>query len=611
VIKIKYSFITLLLAIAITQATGQEKPTWRFTILAGISDTTANYYGGFSNASNLILEQIDIVNARFNNPGVFDGIFQFEVDSIYEFSGNPYNQVFKPHPNHSFRVIYDGFPTQGGGWFGDYNAIYGAWPVDYFGGTFGDYATDGSVHEFGHARGAIDLYALSVDAENNPINNSAYQPETSIMTYPYDIRVWDRHTISIVNYVTDDPSPPISYITESFPDTIGVKVNFSNRNPVPNAKIRMFPVYWYSDSVNSTSLPSKFTDSTGHYFFTINPFVPNNCNFPWCIKYCNFLVSVEHDETVLFQWMPLTKVQNFYFEYPESTFCLTFTIELPRITVTSPNGGEEWQVGSNHNITWSSHGTSGNVRIDYSTNNGSSWTEEVANTTDDGSYSWTIPGTPSDNCRVRVRDTDGSLSDISNSSFTISPIPSITIITPNGDEDWKIDSTYDITWISNSTSGDVRIEYSTDNGSSWSEVIASMPNTGVYSWTIPDSHSDSCLVLICDTAGVAADTSDALFTISPSSAVPFSKSPKIYSMRVKAVTAVKKFEIEYDLPERTDLIFGIYDIKGTKIKEISEERNAGAYSIEVDMSNNPAGVYFIRMEVNDGKFTQTRKFLLM
>ena len=37
------------------------------------------------------------------------------------------------------------------------------------------------------------------------------------------------------------------------------------------------------------------------------------------------------------------------------------------ITVTSPNGGESWTVGTSHNITWTSTGTVGNVNIDYST----------------------------------------------------------------------------------------------------------------------------------------------------------------------------------------------------------------------------------------------------
>ena len=93
---------------------------------------------------------------------------------------------------------------------------------------------------------------------------------------------------------------------------------------------------------------------------------------------------------------------------------------LPYIAVTSPNGGENWLVGSSHNITWTSSGNSGNVKIEYSTNNGTNWTSIIASTPDDGSYTWTIPNAPSTSCLVRVSDTDGSPVDVSNSVFTIS-----------------------------------------------------------------------------------------------------------------------------------------------------------------------------------------------
>jgi hypothetical protein len=104
-----------------------------------------------------------------------------------------------------------------------------------------------------------------------------------------------------------------------------------------------------------------------------------------------------------------------------SGWSATYTSGTPSayIIVNSPNGGENWLVGSSHNITWTSSGTSGTVRIEYSTNSGSSWTSIIASTPDDGSQSWTIPNTPSTSCLVRVSDTDGNPVDVSNSVFTI------------------------------------------------------------------------------------------------------------------------------------------------------------------------------------------------
>ena len=91
------------------------------------------------------------------------------------------------------------------------------------------------------------------------------------------------------------------------------------------------------------------------------------------------------------------------------------------IIVVKPNGGEKWQVGSQHNITWSSQNLSNPVKIEYSIDNGSNYTTIVASTSNDGSHSWTIPNKPSTNCLVRVSDaTDGNPSDVSNAVFTIS-----------------------------------------------------------------------------------------------------------------------------------------------------------------------------------------------
>jgi YD repeat-containing protein len=45
----------------------------------------------------------------------------------------------------------------------------------------------------------------------------------------------------------------------------------------------------------------------------------------------------------------------------------------PSITITSPNGGENWGYGTIQNITWTSTGIVGNVNIEYSTDNGSNY----------------------------------------------------------------------------------------------------------------------------------------------------------------------------------------------------------------------------------------------
>jgi len=46
-----------------------------------------------------------------------------------------------------------------------------------------------------------------------------------------------------------------------------------------------------------------------------------------------------------------------------------------------------------------------------------------------------------------------------------------------------------ITWASEGISGNVLIEYSTDNGTSWTDIIAGTPDVGFSTWPIPDIYS--------------------------------------------------------------------------------------------------------------------------
>ena len=96
----------------------------------------------------------------------------------------------------------------------------------------------------------------------------------------------------------------------------------------------------------------------------------------------------------------------------------------PAITVTSPNGGENWKVGNNQIVTWTSSGTtSGNVKIEYSIDAGSTWSEIISSTPDNDSYPWTIPQKddfPSNQCLIKVSDAaNPGTADQSDNTFTI------------------------------------------------------------------------------------------------------------------------------------------------------------------------------------------------
>lgn len=96
------------------------------------------------------------------------------------------------------------------------------------------------------------------------------------------------------------------------------------------------------------------------------------------------------------------------------------TVVKPTVTVTSPNGGEQWTVGSAQAITWTASSGVANVKLEY-TLNGSSWTVIAASTAASaGSYAWTVPGTASTLAKVRVSDAaQPRTEDESDAAFTI------------------------------------------------------------------------------------------------------------------------------------------------------------------------------------------------
>ena len=252
-------------------------------------------------------------------------------------------------------------------------------------------------------------------------------------------------------------------------------------------------------------------------------------------------------------------------------------------------------VGGEHNLyQWKRNGTA----IPGATD--SSYTIISAEPGDAGSYICEITNTVATELTLYSKPTN----------VTVIP-PYITVTTPNGGEDWRADSTYDITWISVGTTGNVRIEYSTNNGFSWIQAAGSTVDDGSYSWRIPDMPSDSCLVRVKNWSGNPSDISNSVFSILSSSAALPAKLPEVYSLEVKGITADKTLELRYAFPEKAEFKLEVYDIKGTKVNEFSGESPAGFYSRRIDMNGKSAGVYFLRIEANGKKFTQINKVLLV
>ena len=159
-------------------------------------------------------------------------------------------------------------------------------------------------------------------------------------------------------------------------------------------------------------------------------------------------------------------------------------------------------------------GTAANVKVEYSTTGGSSWTTAIASTPNTGSYLWTTPVTATAQALVRVSDAaNAAVNDTSDAVFTLT-LATITVLAPNGGETWPVGAPRNIAWAWTGSIAAVRIDVSTNNGADWTPVVVSTANTGLYPGIVPNAPSAQCLVRVSDAADAGVfDTSNAPFTI--------------------------------------------------------------------------------------------------
>jgi len=269
------------------------------------------------------------------------------------------------------------------------------------------------------------------------------------------------------------------------------------------------PPYTFNISYSTTGISGTYTTiATGQTGTTYNWVIPNT-------KTTQAAVKVE--------------VVDKYWMKASDTSDAVFSIVPPPVIVKVfiPNGGESWDIGSTHAIQWQATGGVAPLSIDIwvsTTGPTGPWQVVAQSQTNTGIYNWTVPNTPSPNCFIKVEATDsGGLkgNDTSDAAFTINPPPvSVSVVSPNGGEVWMVNTQHDITWTSSGGVGNryATIEYSTDNGGTWKSIATTIPDTGRYTWTVPNDPTTMALVKVTvndsyNPPQKVEDLSDLVFTI--------------------------------------------------------------------------------------------------
>lgn len=221
-----------------------------------------------------------------------------------------------------------------------------------------------------------------------------------------------------------------------------------------------------------------------------------------------------------------------------------FAIRLqitPSITVIYPNGGESFKPDSVIVVQWKAQDFNGNLSIQYSVDSMATWQNLGNRQVRQGvvdTLSWRVPNLPTTTAFVRVSQAIGggggggatAIRDTSNRSFTIAKLPDslapkITVTYPNGGQVLKADTTVLISWNAERVNGAISVQYSADNGTTWTTIANRQGRDGddTASWRVPNSPTTEALVRV-GSATITRDTSDGTFTIL---ARPDSLNPKL------------------------------------------------------------------------------------
>lgn len=320
----------------------------------------------------------------------------------------------------------------------------------------------------------------------------------------------------------------------------------------------------------------------------------------------------------------------------ENASCITTS--TTDMIVGYPNGGETYRTGQNVAVWWGGSLT-GNVNVEYSSNNGSSW-NTIQNNVPSGNrnVTWTIPHIETTmQAKVRILSssnpaigdtTDGPFRIILNLNFInlLSP-PSLTKVqtAPNDA------SIQQFRWSSSGTNSSIRYAFKIRKGGS--------PQSTDQKYISDNNGTDTAISLrksfldtLARNLGTVNDSVLCIWTASSYNGFDSitSTSFLVVLKRTGVGITVTSTEVpdEYELgnnypnpfnpstkinfavPKASFTTLKVYDISGKEVATlVSEYTQAGYYNVDFNAMNISSGVYFYRIQSAD--FIQTKRMLLV
>ena len=211
------------------------------------------------------------------------------------------------------------------------------------------------------------------------------------------------------------------------------------------------------------------------------------------------------------------------------------------IWMKAPVLNDSWDIGQDYDVKWGWIGTIPEVKITYSINGLAGPFNpvlETYGTADDGiianavgsggaaseaAFSWTIPDEAAADTVIRIVDSRGSETDVTDDTGSFHIVGYIIAKEPVSTDVLEVDKTFDIKWEWGGTMPEVKITYSTNGAGGTFDpikenydiaddgIVANRAGGGgpgseaTYTWSVPDAISDNCVVKIADPDDATVD----------------------------------------------------------------------------------------------------------
>ncbi|HXJ69783.1 MAG TPA: FlgD immunoglobulin-like domain containing protein [Verrucomicrobiae bacterium] len=195
--------------------------------------------------------------------------------------------------------------------------------------------------------------------------------------------------------------------------------------------------------------------------------------------------------------------------------------------------------------------------------------------------------------------------------------PTVAVTSPNGGESLTPAASVPITWSASDNVGvsSIDLAYSTDGGITYPNTIATaLPNTGSYSWTVPNTPSGFARVRATahDTGcSAGADASDANFTIIDVLGVGPGQAPHVTALQPATPNPFRNsVTLGFTLAAASQVQFDIFSVGGRRVKAVaSGSFDAGGHDFTWDGRDEggnamAAGVYYARLMVGPTRFSR-------